>query len=135
MAIRGLRQALGKSPEAMAQLVGCSSAGYEKWEQGTAAPSAQWLLRMLQFCPDEQTRNAFRIRAERRSQPRGKAAAGEESVVASRAACRDRAHGAVEMLYGCAENGDPAAEARLRQFAESLDAAAEFFRHQRVPQG
>ena len=67
-AIRGL--ALGRSTEAMAELLGCSSVGYEKWEQGTAVPSAEWLLRMLQLCPDEQTWNAFRIRPERRRKPR-----------------------------------------------------------------
>ena len=111
----------------MAQLLGCSTAGYEKWEQGLATPSAQWLLRMLQFCPDEETRNAFRIRAERRSKPRLKSREGAGAAEHTRAASRDLAHRAIDSLHQCAEAGDEAAEARLRQFAENLRQAAEFF--------
>jgi len=133
-AIRGLRLALGKTPETMAQLIGCSSAGYEKWEQGTAAPSAQWLLRMLQLCPDEETRNAFRIRAERRSKPRARAnesAAADGSptsiTLATHSECCDSAHRSIDVLDACAEAGDEAAAARLRWFAQNLEGAASYF--------
>ena len=118
----------------MAQLIGCSSVGYEKWEQGTAAPSAQWLLRMLQLCPDEETRNAFRIRAERRLKPRhtsNESAAADGSSTslasASHSECREIAHRSVDVLHACAEAGDEAAAVRLRGFAQSLQGAANYF--------
>jgi transcriptional regulator with XRE-family HTH domain len=133
-AIRGLRLALGKTPETMARLIGCSSAGYEKWEQGTVAPSAQWLVRMLQLCPDEETRNAFRIRAERRSKPRPKVNESAEAdgssttfAPATHSECRDSAHKAVDVLHACAEAGDEAAASRLRWFAQNLEGAAAYF--------
>ena len=133
-AIRGLRLALGKTPEGMAQLIGCSSAGYEKWERGMATPGAQWLLRILQLCPDEGTRNAFRIRAERRSKPRTRfdeRGAGEgastSATHATHSECRDLAHRAIDLLHACAEAGDEAAGARLRWFAQNLQGAADCF--------
>jgi transcriptional regulator with XRE-family HTH domain len=132
-AIRGLRLALGKAPETMAQLIGCSSAGYEKWERGTAAPSAQWLLRILQLCPDEEARNAFRIRSERRSKPRPRAnesaADGSPTSIApaTHSECRDLAHRSIDLLHASAEAGDEAAGARLRWFAQNLKGAADYF--------
>lgn len=118
----------------MAQLIGCSSAGYEKWEQGTVAPSAQWLLRMLQLCPDEETRNAFRIRAERRSRPRTETNESPRAGVlstsfaqASHSECREVARRAVDVLDACAEAGDEAAASRLRWFAQNLQGAADYF--------
>jgi len=133
-AIRGLRLALGNTPETMAGLIGCSSAGYEKWERGAAAPSAQWLLRILQLCPDEETRNAFRIRAERRARPRVRAnesaaADGPSTSLApaTDSECRDSAHRAVDVLHACAEAGDEAAAIRLRWFAQNLQGAADYF--------
>lgn len=118
----------------MAAILGCSSAGYQKWEHGTAQPSAEWLLRLLQLCPNEQTRNAFRIRAERRSQPRDEATGGprpsDRVVPADPRACRDAARSAIDTLCACAEAGDEKAGERLRQFSESLRGAAEHFRQQ-----
>src|SRR5487761_447659 len=69
-AVRGLREALGRSPEVMAEILGCSLPAYQKWEMGSVVPGGEWLIRMLRLCPDEETRNAFRIRAERRNAPR-----------------------------------------------------------------
>ena len=115
----------------MAAILGCTAAGYEKWEQGAAQPSAEWLLRLLQLCPDEETRNAFRIRAERRSRPRDVSAAGSQEVAerapADLQTCRDAAHSAIDTLFTCAEAGDERAGERLRQFAENLRGAAEYF--------
>lgn len=123
-AIRGLRLALGKAPETMAQLIGCSSAGYEKWEQGTVAPSAQWLLRMLQLCPDEETRNAFRIRAERRSRPRT-----ETNEPAGQVGCqrRSRRPATPNAVRSRAVRSMCLTLARLRWFAQNLQGAADYF--------
>jgi transcriptional regulator with XRE-family HTH domain len=132
-AIRGLRLALGRTPESMAQLIGCSAAGYEKWELGAATPCAQWLLRILQLCPDEETRNAFRIRAERRAKPRGtsdESAAAAPSAAPARATpaeYRDLAHRSIDLLCASAESGDEAAGARLRWFAVNIHGASDYF--------
>ena len=133
-AIRGLRLALGKTPESMAQLIGCSSAGYEKWEEGTATPGVQWLLRILQLCPDEETRNAFRIRAERRARSRLRfdehgLSEGPSAPLAcaTYAECSDLAHRAIDLLRASAESGDEAAGIRLRWFAHNLQGAADYF--------
>ena len=122
----------------MARVLGCSSAGYLKWEQGTAKPSAEWLLRLLQLCPDERTRNEFRIRAERRSRPRDSAPEHARAVASLAAADpqarRDAARTAVHALCACAEAGDEKAGERLRQFAENLRSAAQHFERRREPQ-
>jgi len=129
-AIQGLRGALGKSQQGMAKLLGCSLPAYQKWELGILAPDAQWLLRMLQLCPDEQTRNAFRIRPERRSTPRERAAAPIRLPMSSaeRASYRERAHQAVDTICQCGEAGDQGADLRLALFADSLHDAAIYYR-------
>ncbi|MGH9448033.1 MAG: helix-turn-helix domain-containing protein, partial [Terriglobia bacterium] len=45
-AIHGLRQALGRSPEAMAGILGCSVPAYQKWEIGSVIPAGEWLIRL-----------------------------------------------------------------------------------------
>jgi transcriptional regulator with XRE-family HTH domain len=127
-AIKGLREALGKSPESMARILGCSLPAYQKWELGTLAPSGEWLLRMLQVCPDEETRNAFRIRPERRSAARKSAAPPPQLPLstAERMRYRDIASKAVDTIFGCGEAGDQAADLRLIEFADRLQPVAAY---------
>jgi transcriptional regulator with XRE-family HTH domain len=130
-AIRGLRQALGRSPEVMAQILGCSFPAYQKWELGTVVPGGEWLIRMLQLCPDEDTRNAFRIRAERRNAAReGRTATLKR--IASLSAWERReawkaAQEAIDKIYECGEAGLQEADARLVEFAENLEGAARHY--------
>lgn len=130
-AIRGLRQALGRSPEIMAQILGCSLPAYQKWELGSVLPTGDWLIRLLQLCPDEETRNAFRIRTERRSATREPA----DPVIkrAARLSAEERrevweiARNALDVIYDCAQAGMGPADARLVDFAESLQGAARHY--------
>lgn len=130
-AVYGLREALGRSPEVMAQILGCALPAYQKWEMGSAVPDGEWLIRMLQLCPNEETRNAFRIRAERRAAPRekpkGELVRQASLPAASRDRCRQVAHHAVDALYECGEAGIEAADKRLAEFAGNLREAAEYY--------
>jgi transcriptional regulator with XRE-family HTH domain len=58
-AIRLLRSKLGESQEGMARRLGCSTSGYTKWERGVAAPRGEVTIKMLQMCPDDESRAAF----------------------------------------------------------------------------
>jgi transcriptional regulator with XRE-family HTH domain len=58
-AIRFLRSKLGESQEGMARRLGCSTSGYAKWERGVVAPRGGVTIRMLQMCPDDESRAAF----------------------------------------------------------------------------
>jgi transcriptional regulator with XRE-family HTH domain len=131
-AVRGLREALGRSAEVMARILGCSLPAYQKWELGSAIPSGEWLLRMLQLCPDEETRNAFRIRAERRGAAREKS----EMQRTGRLTQEERqrtwrvAREAVDALYECGGAGVEAADNRLLDFAENMRSAADYYQAQ-----
>lgn len=129
-AVRGLREALGRSQEVMASIIGCSLPSYQKWETGAAAPGGEWLIRLLQLCPNEETRNAFRIRAERRSAPSKRPSfpplvrplSHEE-----RARYQSAAHHAIDEICKCGAAGNVAADSRLRDFAENLQDAARYY--------
>jgi predicted NBD/HSP70 family sugar kinase len=43
----------------MARRLGCSTSGYAKWERGVVAPRGEVTIKMLQMCPDEESRAAF----------------------------------------------------------------------------
>ena len=58
-AIRLLRSKLGESQEGMARRLGCSTSGYAKWERGVVAPRGEVTIKMLQMCPDGESRAAF----------------------------------------------------------------------------
>jgi len=129
-AIVGLREALGKSQESMARILGCSLPAYQKWELGSLVPSAEWLLRMLQLCPDEETRNAFRIRPERRSAGRPRQSLSQKPPLdtAGRQRFRNVALQAVDSIFECGERGNQAADLRLTDFADRLQEAAAHYK-------
>lgn len=134
VAIRGLREALGRSQEVMAEMIGCTLPAYQKWELGSVIPGGEWLIRMLRLCPDEETRNAFRIRSERRSAAREKAklpaafaSSGGALAPADRRRVLQMAHAAADELYRCGEAGMEAADARLADFAANLRSAADYY--------
>lgn len=130
-AIRGLREALGRSPEVMAQILGCTLPAYQKWEMGLSTPGGDWLIRLLQLCPSEETRNAFRIRSERRGASREKPDPGLQPPRPFSSAERRRywemAHKAVDALYECGNAGIEAADLRLEDFAQNLESAARYY--------
>lgn len=130
-AIQGLRKALGRSPEVMAQIVGCTVPAYEKWEDGSLIPTGEWLIRLLQLCPDEETRNAFRIRSERRRGTREPMTTALERTVPlsfeERRQAWQAAREAIDLMYQCAEEGVENADRRLIDFAENLQGAARHY--------
>src|SRR6266566_1254585 len=60
-AVLGLQRALGETQEGMARKLGCTLGAYSKWVRGDRTPSGDWLIKMLQLCPDEDTRAAFGV--------------------------------------------------------------------------
>lgn len=58
-AILALRRRLGETQEGMARRLGCNLRAYQRWERGTNAPRAQWLVKIRALCPDEETRGLF----------------------------------------------------------------------------
>lgn len=131
-AVRGLREALGRSPEVMARLLGCSLPAYQKWELGTVTPGGEWLVRMLQLCPDEETRNAFRIRAERRAAPRPSreltARVQTPPTLHELEDLWQTARHAVDTMYDSARQGNSNAALRLKDFTHHLESAANYYR-------
>ena len=127
-AIRGLREALGKSEESMARIVGCSLPAYQKWELGSLVPNAEWLVRILQLCPDEETRNAFRIRPERRSAGRARQFHKFPLDAVERQRFHHIARQAIDTIFECGQAGNQAADLRLMDFADSLQEAAAYYK-------
>ncbi len=130
-AIRGLREALGRTPEIMAKILGCSLPAYLKWEAGALNPGGEWLIRMLQICPNEETRNSFRIRAERRAAARPKlgTSLSETHPLSSgeRQHYQRMAHEAVDAIAECGRAGAEDADRRLRQLTENMQDAAHYY--------
>lgn len=54
-----LRKDLGFSQDRMARELGCTVSAYQQWEQGRRLPGGEWLLRLLQMCPDRESLKAF----------------------------------------------------------------------------
>ncbi len=133
VALRSLRESLGRSQDVMAQMLGCSLPAYQKWEMGSLLPGGEWLIKMLQVCPDEEARNAFRIRSERRSSQREKIEPHPAGRVSAeeRREYRRMAREAVEVMFECGEDGVTAADIRLRDFAMNMQQAANYYQRHR----
>jgi transcriptional regulator with XRE-family HTH domain len=58
-AISSLQARLGETQEGMARKLGCTLGAYSKWVRGERIPSGDWMLELLQLCPDEETRAQF----------------------------------------------------------------------------
>jgi transcriptional regulator with XRE-family HTH domain len=54
--LKTMRERLGLTQEAMALRLGASVGTYRKWEAGSFNPSGPWLVKILEACPDDQTR-------------------------------------------------------------------------------
>jgi transcriptional regulator with XRE-family HTH domain len=120
-AILSLRQALGKTQEDMASLVGCSFAAYRKWESGAANPGGQWLIRLLALCPDAETRRAFDLESgtSNLESPRPHDPAPDH---ADRLRQYSDAVTGLTLIYEAAESGHTAADELLRDLADKLTA-------------
>jgi hypothetical protein len=85
---------------------------------------------MLQLCPDEETRNAFRIRPERRSAGRPKHSLSQNHPLdaSERQRFRNVARQAVDSIFECGQGGNQAADLRLIDFADRLQEAAAHYK-------
>lgn len=57
--LKALRDKLGLTQEALAKRLGASVGTYRKWEGGDFNPSGPWLIKILEACPDDETRALF----------------------------------------------------------------------------
>jgi DNA-binding transcriptional regulator YiaG len=58
--IRALRERLHETQAGMARLLGVSLRTYNRWEAEDASPTGRLLMKILDLCPDEETRALFR---------------------------------------------------------------------------
>jgi transcriptional regulator with XRE-family HTH domain len=59
VAVLSLRTKLGMTQDEFAQAVGCSGSTVGHWEGGRAAPRGVRLRKLLEMCPDNETRGLF----------------------------------------------------------------------------
>ena len=108
-AIRQLRERLGEldgrnvTQEEMARRVGCTLAGYRKWEAATAVPRGDWLIRLLALCPDDETRALFGVQNLTPMLPEAAANAAETGSAPltrqQRRNLRSQAHIEIDMIF------------------------------------
>ncbi len=63
-AIKSLREKLGLPQQDMAARLGCRMSTYQKWEQGVSPPGGDWLIQIMQLCPDAESLAAFGLKFE-----------------------------------------------------------------------
>jgi transcriptional regulator with XRE-family HTH domain len=130
-AIRLLRSKLGESQEGMARKLGCSTSGYTKWERGVAVPRGQVTIRMLQMCPDEESRAAFESATGGVDHVEAPAFLAQMKTVGYRTEAADTelidnttgAKTALEALFQAARAGDQKARELLRDTKDRLSTA------------
>ena len=59
MAVSSLRERLNVSQQELAARIGCSLSAVQFWEAGRSSPRGYRLRRLLELCPDEETRALF----------------------------------------------------------------------------
>lgn len=58
-ALIALQDRLGETQEGMARRIGCTLGAYVKWRRGERQPSAKWLIKIVNVCPDLQSLQDF----------------------------------------------------------------------------
>jgi transcriptional regulator with XRE-family HTH domain len=124
-AIKALRKKLRETQAGMARLLGVSLRSYDRWEAGDTNPRGDVLIRMIDLCPDDETRSLFRS-----------AAALDPALVSRnrlqrpltcnrpadrlRMRLRDSCLQAIRIIYEAAVLGSAAADDALRTYADDL---------------
>ena len=122
-AVLGLQRALGETQEGMARKLGCTLGAYSKWVRGDRTPSGDWLIKMLQLCPDDDTRAAFGVTPSAASVAR--AAPGDAQVERY----YNHAEMGLRLLAESASQGHPGAKEELRHLAELIARRAAKWQH------
>jgi len=120
-AILSLRQRLGKTQEGMARLLGCNLRAYQRWERGTNAPRAQWLVKIQSLCPDEETRRLFAAApAAAAREPERRPPAKMSGKMARLIRVRNADIELIKVLAESAAEGSPKAMADLQHITGQL---------------
>jgi transcriptional regulator with XRE-family HTH domain len=125
-AIRTLRDKLGETQAAMAQVLGVSLRTYDRWEAGDTLPRGGVLVRMMDLCPDNDTRLLLRSAAasspskapaKSLAPPMRRASAANRLRMRLRNSCLE----AIRIIYESAVLGSAAADEKLRSYSEELN--------------
>lgn len=128
-AIRALRDKLSETQAGMARLLDVSLRTYDRWEAGDSNPRGDILVRLINLCPDEETRSLFRATATEPSESRTKRSfasplrrnsAADRLRVRFRNSCVE----AIRIIYEAAALGSVAADEKLRIYADELNRIA-----------
>ena len=122
-AVLGLQRALVETQEGMARKRGCTLGAYSKWVRGDRTPSGDWLIKMLQLCPDEDTRAAFGVAPSTISV--ADVAVGDDEVQAY----YHHAETGLKLLAESASQGHLGAKEELRHLAELIARRAAKWQH------
>ncbi len=126
-AIKGLRQKLGATHARMARLLGVSLRTYDRWEAGHTIPRGLALVKILDLCPDEETRTLFLVAAASTA-PRRAVKRPASSLLGRRSPedrlrmrLRNTCVEAIQIIYDSALLGSAAADEKLRHYADELN--------------
>lgn len=129
-AIKALRAKLGETQVGMARLLGASLRTYDRWEAGDTIPRGDILVRIMDLCPDEDTRSLFRAAVG----PSASTVSGNCMAFSpmARSDPRDRLRmrfrnsciEAISIIYESALLGSAAADEKLRNYADELNRSA-----------
>jgi DNA-binding XRE family transcriptional regulator len=126
-AIRTLRDKLGETQAGMARLLGASLRTYDRWEAGDTIPRGHIVVKIMDLCPDDQTRSHFYAAGGlNESKASGKRLASSSPRRGSpedrlRMRFRNSCLEAIEIIYESAVLGSAAADEKLRSYADELN--------------
>lgn len=113
----------------MARRLGVSLRTYDRWEAGSTVPRGDILLKIIDLCPDDDTRSLFRSARPSERNPSGK---GVAAIPVRRFNASDRLRmrlrnsclEAIRIIYESAVLGSAAADEKLRSYAGELNRTA-----------
>jgi DNA-binding XRE family transcriptional regulator len=129
-AVRVLRGRLGETQASMARLVGVSLRTYDRWEAGDASPRGTILVKLLDLCPDDDTRSLFRGPSSSlppdssRSWTVVPRLRRTNSTDRLRIRLRNSCLEAIRVIYEAAALGSAAADEKLRTYADEINRTA-----------
>lgn len=135
-ALRGLRQRLSETHAAMARRLGVSLRTYDRWEAGETTPRGDVLFRIMDLCPDSETRSRFRSAATPEASGNFPATPRRHNATDRlRVRFRNSCLEAIRIIYESAVLGSTAADEMLAHYADELNRnatvlARELLKHQ-----
>lgn len=124
-AVKELQSYLGETQEGMARRLGCTLAAYSKWVREERMPGGEWIIRMLELCPDDRARAAFGLKFERANPRRSRGPGGRLSEdQEERLRQFNDAVTGINILYEAAEAGYDGAAKALADLADRINKRA-----------